>query len=368
MMSVFFSVSSRRAGGVDRRGVLAVLTALLLVPLIAMLAFSIDVGYLLKKRAELQRAADSAALAAVQDLIPDSLGNQNLNQTKATIRSYAGSNVTDLDGFTVLDSDITIGRFDPVTAYSNFTILNDGVFDTVRVTLRRDASANSPVPLLFGGIFGILDSEVTATATAILQKATYMRPGVGVLPVAVPEGEWNTADTSIPWTIYGDGRIVNGLGETLPGSWGTCNIGTSANSTATMSDQILNGLQQVHLDGLYNESRIPNNEYIDSSLVWNANGDQGLSGGIKSAVSASHGQSRLIPIYDGVTNLGSNLEFTITGWAVATIVDSQFRGSNNTYLQIKKSYLYDGLLRPNRDLRMSETAIQGAYTSPVLVQ
>jgi len=125
-----------------RSGALAVLTAVLMVPMIGMLAFSIDVGYLLKKRAELQRSADAAALAAVRDLIPDPYGNQDLDKVRATLRSFAGSNITDVSGFTVLDSDIEIGRFDPETVYSDFTILGDGIFDTVRVTLRRDGSVS----------------------------------------------------------------------------------------------------------------------------------------------------------------------------------------------------------------------------------
>ncbi len=202
--------SHPRPGQDDRSGAIAVLTAVLLVPLIGMLAFSIDVGYLLKKRAELQRSADAAALAAVQDLIPDPFGNQNLDAVRATLRSYTSSNVTDVAGFTVLDSDIKIGRFDPATVYSDFTILDDGVFDTVRVTLRRDGSANSPIPLLFGGIFGMVDSEVSATATAVLQKATTLRPGAGVLPFSIPESEWSCNEP---------GRNMEHLRQRQNGEW-----------------------------------------------------------------------------------------------------------------------------------------------------
>ena len=355
-------------GPQTRSGAVAVLTAVLLVPLIGMLAFSIDVGYLLKKRAELQRAADSAALAAVQDLIPDPYGNQDLDQVRAAVRRYTESNITDVSGFTVLDSDITIGRFDPNTVYSNFTILDGGIFDTVRVTLRRDGSANSPIPLLFGGIFGIVDSEVSATATAILQKATYLRPGVGVIPFSIPENEWNNTSDGDNWSIYGDGHIVDGSGTTLSGNWGTLNLGISANSTATINDQVLNGLQQVHLDGLYGEGRIPNNESIDASQTWSANGDQGLSGGMKSSLQAIQGETRLIPIFSAVANQGSTLEFTVTGWAVAILVDSHFHGAKNTYVEIQKAYTFDGVLRPNRDLSVTEGVIEGAYTSPVLVE
>ena len=45
-----------------RRGVIAVLTAIMLVVMLAMVAFAVDVGYLVLARSELQRSADAAAL------------------------------------------------------------------------------------------------------------------------------------------------------------------------------------------------------------------------------------------------------------------------------------------------------------------
>jgi hypothetical protein len=339
-----------------------------MVPLIGMLAFSIDIGYLLKKRAELQRAADAAALAAVRDLVPDPYGNQDLDLVRQRVRKYAAANITDVSSFSVLDTDITIGRYDPETVYTNFTILDDGVFDTVRVTLRRDGSANSPIPLLFGGIFGMLDSEVSATATAIMQKGSILRPGLGVLPFSIPQSEWDKTLPGQVWSIYGDGRMVNPDNSEIPGNWGTLDLGTSSNSTADINFQVLNGLHQSHLDGLYNENRIPSSRNIDSRQSFWANGDTGMSGGMKQSLQEIHGQPRLIPIFDTAVGQGGGLEFRITGWASAIVVDTHFHGANNTYVEIQKSFTYDGLLRPNRDLSVTDGVIEGAYTSPVLVE
>src|SRR3954452_10486317 len=55
----------------ERLGFVAVLTALLLVMMLALLAFAIDVGYLQVARTQLQQAADAAALAATAELIDD---------------------------------------------------------------------------------------------------------------------------------------------------------------------------------------------------------------------------------------------------------------------------------------------------------
>jgi hypothetical protein len=52
-----------------RRGNIIVLSAFLMVIMMAMVAFSVDVGYMCTMRAELQRAVDAAALAGAQELV-----------------------------------------------------------------------------------------------------------------------------------------------------------------------------------------------------------------------------------------------------------------------------------------------------------
>ena len=51
-----------------RRGSIVVLAALLMVLLVGMLAFAIDIGYMSTVKAELQNAADAAALAGAERL------------------------------------------------------------------------------------------------------------------------------------------------------------------------------------------------------------------------------------------------------------------------------------------------------------
>jgi len=52
-----------------RKGNILVLSAVLMVLIMAMLAFAVDLGYLYVAREEMQRSADSAALAAAWDLV-----------------------------------------------------------------------------------------------------------------------------------------------------------------------------------------------------------------------------------------------------------------------------------------------------------
>jgi uncharacterized membrane protein len=51
-----------------RRGAVAPLFAILLIPLLGMLAFSIDLGYIALVATDLQTAADAAALAGAEKL------------------------------------------------------------------------------------------------------------------------------------------------------------------------------------------------------------------------------------------------------------------------------------------------------------
>lgn len=361
---------NRETATAKRRGAVAVLIAFLLVPLMGLVALGVDYGYLLVVRTDLQRAADAAVLAAVQDLVPkDEDGTQDLAAVRATLRQYAAENVSDVANFSVLDDDIEIGRYDPEAINSGLVLLDDGLFDTVRVKLRRDASANSPVSLFFSRIFGRETAGVSVTATAVLQKASILGPGADVLPITIQDEVWNSQPAGSVWSIYGDGRILDELGTEVPGNWGTLNIGSDGNSTSDMSDQILNGLRQVDLDALYANGRIPQSTHIDSADPWFSNADTGLSAGMKHAIQAVHGQKKLVPIYDTTTgNGGNNFDFHIIAWGVVEVVDSGWNGSDNSHVTVKKAFTYKGDLRPHADLSNPYGAVDGAFTTPVLIQ
>jgi hypothetical protein len=339
-----------------------------MIILLGMAAFALDYGFLLKVRTDLQRAADATALAALQDLTPESDGTQNLPAVSATIRSYAVENTN--RSFEVLDSDIQIGRFDPSTIYSNVKILDSGVFDTVRVTLRRDHQANSAVSLFFAPVLGIRDSGVTATATAVLQRATTLRPGDAVIPISIPLEVWKERRQGDTWSVYGDGRITDSSGAEAPGNWGTVDIGSTNNSTSDIRNQVVDGLHQSHLDHLVADGRLSTDSYIDSTVPLWVNADTGISSGMKDAIRSVHGEKRIMPIYDRLNgdSAGNNLEFRIVKWGTVTVVDSQWHGNKNTVLLIEKSYTYDGHLRPQNDLSNTIDTVEGAFTSPVLIE
>ena len=350
----------------QRKGAAAVFLCVLMVPLLFLLAFSIDYGFLLYVETNLQRTSDQAAIAAVRELAPDPYGNQDLAAVRQAVRDYVNLNLG--DGFTVDDEDIEIGRYNPNTIYGDIELLNDGILDTVRVTLRRDDTENTSVSLYFARLFGNDDSGVAARSTAVLQKASYLGPGADVFPFSIQRQAWNHLNYGDSAVIYGSGQILDENGQSIPGNWGTLDIGSQSNSTDALSDQILTGLTQDDLDALYSQGSIPTNEYIDANLTIDLNGDTGLSAGLRHALEDVEGLTRIAPIYKKTTSQGGNLYFEVVSWASITVGTSTFRGSNNSSVQIQKSYAYDENLYPNPDLSNTSNVIEGAYTSPVLVE
>ncbi|MDG1874778.1 MAG: pilus assembly protein TadG-related protein [Mariniblastus sp.] len=360
-------MTTKPKGGLrrQRRGNVVVLVCLLLPALLGFVALSVDLGFLMYVRTDLQRTADQAVLAAVRDLEPSSNGYQDMHKVRSTIREYVERNAG--AEFLILDDDIEIGRFNPATVYQRLEILDHGTFDTVKLSVRRDDLANTSVSLYFARIFGNNTADVSVTATAVLQKARYLAQGSDILPIAISANTWDSFGFNTCCSIYGDGHIEDEQGNSVPGNWGTLNIGSNSNSTATLVDQINHGLRQKDLDSLHSQGTIGSSEYIDSQIEIELNGDPGFSAGIKSAIRAAHGSSKLMPIYESFSGKGGSLEFCVVAWGVVEIDDSYWRGSHHSYITIKKAYIYDGDLRPHAELNNTEQVIENAFTMPVLV-
>lgn len=153
-----------------RRGAVAAQVAVCLVVLLGFTALTVDVGYLYNARAELQRTADAAALAAVQELgggKSDVLAMQSARQTAA---NYAAANTVLGQALVLEESDVVFGRAYLGEAGAKYTFEPGGTpANAVRVRARRTAdSPNGGVPLFFARILGISQSDVSAQATAAL--------------------------------------------------------------------------------------------------------------------------------------------------------------------------------------------------------
>lgn len=155
-----------RAG---RRAAVIAQTAVCLTTMVGFAALAIDVGHMYKTRAELQRTADAAALAAAAELGDYTAGNP-LERARAVAIEYAARNAV-LGEPVVLDgSDVIFGRsyISPSTGKYVFepTEINP---NAIRVRARRtQGSPSGPVPLYLASIFGIPHTNVSAAGTAVL--------------------------------------------------------------------------------------------------------------------------------------------------------------------------------------------------------
>jgi hypothetical protein len=160
------------------RGATAVFVAVALAALLGMVALAVDVGMLMKVRADAQRAADAAALAGAQDFlrgnpldVRDSAADHALEYAS---RNYVGWKYVDTSGAIFSDSGDNLIANSP-EAYVQ--VIPDS--EKVRVFVRRANTAT-----WFGHLFGIDFVPISVKAAA---QAVDAGTGKCVKPFAVPD-------------------------------------------------------------------------------------------------------------------------------------------------------------------------------------
>ncbi len=186
----------------SKKGSVLVLVALCMTFILGMLALSVDMGWILVTRNQLQNAADSAALAGGSQLgyfygrtDSSELGAINLATDYATKHLGAERMVDDPDVEVEVAADA-----------SAFGVNASGA--AIRVTVKR-TEESTPVPLFFSQLFGQPSADVPAVAIA---RWTCVGGGpcgggaCGQRPWAIRDkeknkwgsgGDWQTGDTVI---------------------------------------------------------------------------------------------------------------------------------------------------------------------------
>ena len=153
-----------------RRGAVIHFVALSLTMMVAFAALTLDLGKLYVGKAELQRAADAAALAAAQDLmlpLSDDPSQVAFGSADALARKNAVLGKTAGLGSAV-DIEFGEARIDSVTERIEFHSVNSvDLANAARVTLHRtEGSEGGAIPLAFAGAFTRSTHGISATATA----------------------------------------------------------------------------------------------------------------------------------------------------------------------------------------------------------
>ncbi len=143
-----------------RRGVVAVQVMTVSTIMIGMAALVVDMGYLWNVRADLQRTADAAALAAAAML---GEGGEAPSLARATAEEYVDRNDVMNEPVALALDDVTLGRANLVDGRYEFFQVSDNEFPDavkVKVSATRD--------LFFARYFGRDHRTMAAEATALL--------------------------------------------------------------------------------------------------------------------------------------------------------------------------------------------------------
>jgi Flp pilus assembly protein TadG len=278
------TVSQRRKPcrhATSRRGAVAPLIAFMVVPFVGMVAFALDIAWIVQSRSDLQSAADAAALAGAEQLmngfVQYNLPGQTLKSTilstaetsaKTYAKNFASYNTAGgVSSLTLNDADIEFGFTDASNNYTPAPTYT-GYPNTIKVTMRLDSSANGPLKLFFSPIFGRTSSTIQSTAAATIYTANitnFQGSGAGMLPMTLDINAWNSY---LQTGVSSDGTThaaTNGAPQMqiypspnlAPGNFGMLSLNDSSNASSDISNWIANGMSSTDLANLHNAGLLP---------------------------------------------------------------------------------------------------------------
>jgi Flp pilus assembly protein TadG len=358
-----------------RNGVVAPLTAILLIPILAMIAYSVDLGYLVTCQSDLQNTADAAALAGAQKLMDNygsylsaSGSNQSsaiktaVTQAVQAAKDYASYNVAGgvnitLNGTDGTDGDIQVGNWNPST--QTFTVYTTSTYpDTVLIqSARLDDNPNAAVKLFFAPVLGFdkVSLQARAQATCFGGPITDFTGAGNLLPVAVNAQTYyafvadptnpNVADPNAPsgqnwFQIYPGG--LWGIGGNSSGNGLLSLDGTMAPSDPHYSGSsgwVQAGPSSTEVTDLHTEQ----SGFSSADLPLPGDGTTGTtwaSGpGMKSNLQSDFaavqqtGTIRILPLFDpsssGTGGNGSSGTYQIVAFVPVYIAYAESRGKAN---------------------------------------
>jgi Flp pilus assembly protein TadG len=339
-----------------RNGSVLVMTVFGIVVLITVTAIVVDIGYLHNARAELQRSADAAALAACWELAEQFADNESMSHIIDETQSAAAgtANANDIcNGLPVVpNSDIEVGylsNFDDGDLPLDFS--DPAKFNAVRVTVKKNSQINGQVDTYFARVMGIngLDADSTSTAAIVRDIRGFKIPSDGsnldLLPFALDEQTWNSmlaGNASDNYAYNPDTKIVSSGSDGKlevnlypqdtgsPGNRGTVDIGPSNNSTNDIARQIVHGVNAADMNAIGGTLE------FDANGELTLNGDTGISAGVKDELASIIGQTRIIPIFSGVSGNGNNANYTISQFVGVRILGVKLTGpKKNKHLTVQ---------------------------------
>jgi Flp pilus assembly protein TadG len=229
-----------------QRGGVAIWFALLLPVLLGFAALAVDLARLHLVKVELQSAADAAAMGGARSLTDAGGDPFNWAAAEAKALELAQQNVA--NGAPIQNATIETGYWNLQSRSWSSTFVT-GYLPAVRATIAiSDTQNNGPLNLLFAPVLGIADSNVEASATAVIAPPA---GGTGLFPFVIGmkmlDHFWDI-NTSSPVLVNGVAPTIN-LGsiytfdgeKVLSGQWTTFQSNVKNPDVPFMRDLIDNG-------------------------------------------------------------------------------------------------------------------------------
>ncbi len=327
-----------------QHGGTAIWFALCLPLLLALAALAVDLTRLNLLKAELQSAADAAALGGAYSISVPSKETvdqpYNWTAARATATQVAASNVA--NGNKITDATVETGYWnikDPSKGFRKLTTPVTGDVPAVRVTIAISSNSNSgPVNFFLAPILGIATTDIAASAIAVTGPPM---GGTGIFPFvidkAIYDANWHTGDQQ-SFTIKNNYPIGKG-----DGNWSSLN--NPDNSRSTISGIMTTG----------NTKALS----LNSGTIWISTGT--MDALYQQADSASYiGKVFAVPVVV-ILSANSLQPYTITAFQI-TSVDSKGNPKSIT------GKFIDGYTFPGLTLGDGSGKLNGAFPAPVLVK
>ncbi|MBI1825437.1 MAG: hypothetical protein HY287_05745 [Planctomycetes bacterium] len=359
--------SARLATTHLRRGVVAVFTLVMLVVLLGFAALTVDVGAMYNTRADLQNAADAAAISGAQMYFSAEMSKvRNTSGTSdfGPVASLINKQVKKVSGMNYLygaktakveGADIVSGYLDLKDSKSTITTgASPKTHNAVSVLLRRDKeSANGALPLTFSGIFGKTYANVSASAVAVLDDHVKgYDPGVemsAVLwPITIHISEWNywlslaldnynydPDDESVSKGSDSFDEVRLYPAKLAPGNFGLLNIGNPSGSGSDIATQINNGITEADLQKTLGT---PTANFLDDNgkaVTYNIPGNTGLKSSLQTNINAHIGDIVGIFIHDQVSGSGANAIYHEVAVKFVRVLNVNLSGGANKALWVE---------------------------------
>jgi hypothetical protein len=370
-----------------RRGYVVPLAALLTALMIGMLAFSIDIGYAVAVRAELQNAVDSASLAPAQRLqepfvlftsphanngtaYPMAIYSTVTTDTSATTSpiptalKYSSANKAGGVSVAAPTSDVSFSYYEGGTSPFLDASYPANFPNSVNMIARRDGTSNGSLGLFFSPIFGMssigLSSKATATIYGGDVSSLQVIPGVNahILPVAYDVNFWiNYAKPGTPVTGQSpDGNTYLGPNgqpqlkvypdfKDAPGAFGLLDVGVPANNSPAFRSWIDSGETPNDIKYLLTNNLLP--VTLNATKQWKCG--PGLTSTLLANFQSVQGVPNLLPLfkpvvaynpaspgtYQPATGNGQNTTFAICGFVGVNVSQADGTGNANMTISVQ---------------------------------